>query len=1189
MDSRPIKYSDLISPDNSIDQLIAKLEQLGSTFTSSIANIRQQASGLATSLQQVSGATTQGQQATAQAARETDKLAQAQKQLTFAESENAKELAKLKAQIKETNDITKLTEKLNRSAEGSYNRLSAQYSLNKIRLNQMTQAERENTQAGRQLVKETNQIYQQMKGLQEVTGKYQLNVGNYTNSILAAIGANRGFAGSLMTMTNSTATVSNAMSAAIGSVKAFGSALMGLLANPVFLAIAGVAATGAAFKFWMDYNNGISEATRLTREFLNSNGIEATTEQISAMRSEIQALADVYGKEYKETLEGVDTLMSQFGISAGDAIEIMNKGFAAGADLNGDMISKIKQFAPAFHDAGVSADELVAIISQTRSGIFSDGGLDAITMASKKLRDMSSSTREALQGIGIDADDLQNRLASGQTKMLEAIQEVSKGLTTVSTNSQEAGAVITQVFGRNGVKAGEQQLKALQDIDLELNEVLKVTGEYGKNQMQLVETQKELNKYTEALFGMNGWEEMKQKAEIYSKRALASVLKATVDIANWFIRMYNNSALVRGGVTSIGNAFKITYSIIYNGFKSIVKVIEGVAYALEGIANNSLNQVMKGVGMVQGAWMNMGKEVTTTVTNAFKDAKNNITHGHLNEITIGTTSGDTATIYGDGAGGGAGGSGGTGSGSRGGGGRSGSSNLESQYKKRLEIIRKAQDAELELIQDGFKKQRIAAKYKYNRQIEDLTHQLQTENTLTEQERESINKTILSLQAQLYNEFNRIDREQEKTRLEETKKAIALRLQAVQEGSEEEYRLKLQQVENERKLSLLSNAGSAGDINAVAAARSRELADEYVQAQMAIFDKQQEYAANEFALLKTTEAQKTKFRLEQERARWKKILEINALGNKTLSDEEIANIRNIIKRIDNEIDSVSGGAKDIYEVFGINLSNEQKEAISTSLSYAMEALNTYTNAAIEAANARVEAANKGVDAAQRLLDAEIEARANGYANNVLMAQKELESQKRTQEQAVANQKRAQKQQEAVQTAQQAVSLVTASAKIWADLGFPWAIPALAVMWGSFLYSKIKANQVTKGTEQYGEGTVELLEGGSHASGNDIDLGTKKDGTRRRAEGGEFFAVINKRSSRKFRGIIPDVIQSLNDGTFANKYASAYNAQPVVNVAAVDLGNIGSDVRAIRDNASRRVYVDGQGRTIEINGNVKRITR
>ena len=51
-------------------------------------------------------------------------------------------------------------------------------------------------------------------------------------------------------------------------------------------------------------------------------------------------------------------------------------------------------------------------------------------------------------------------------------------------------------------------------------------------------------------------------------------------------------------------------------------------------------------------------------------------------------------------------------------------------------------------------------------------------------------------------------------------------------------------------------------------------------------------------------------------------------------------------------------------------------------------------------------------------------------------------------------------------------------------------------GEFAASKIKAAQLAKqtggtgGTETYGDGTVELLEGGSHQSGNDIDLGTNR---------------------------------------------------------------------------------------------------
>ena len=121
----------------------------------------------------------------------------------------------------------------------------------------------------------------------------------------------------------------------------------------------------------------------------------------------------------------------------------------------------------------------------------------------------------------------------------------------------------------------------------------------------------------------------------------------------------------------------------------------------------------------------------------------------------------------------------------------------------------------------------------------------------------------------------------------------------------------------------------------------------------------------------------------------------------------------------------------------------------------------------------------------------------------------------------------------------------------------------------------------GTETYGEGTVELLQGGSHQSGNDIDLGQKPDGTRRRAEGGEFFAVINKRNSRRFRRYIPDVINSMNNGTFAHKYLNAYKGADLISIGAgsgADLSKLERDVNAIKKQGERRTYLDKDGRII-----------
>ena len=106
--NNPIKYSDLVSPDNSITDLIKQLDELSDTYTNALKNIRAEAIQLAAVLQKVSGATEDGRNTTKKAADDAERLARAQRDLAFAESENAKKLAELKLAQQEANQINKL-------------------------------------------------------------------------------------------------------------------------------------------------------------------------------------------------------------------------------------------------------------------------------------------------------------------------------------------------------------------------------------------------------------------------------------------------------------------------------------------------------------------------------------------------------------------------------------------------------------------------------------------------------------------------------------------------------------------------------------------------------------------------------------------------------------------------------------------------------------------------------------------------------------------------------------------------------------------------------------------------------------------------------------------------------------------------------------------------------------------------
>lgn len=1208
--NNPIKYSDLISPDNSITDLIKQLDELSDTYTNALKNIKAEAIQLAEILKKVSGATEDGRKTTKKAADDAERLARAQRDLAFAESENAKKLAELKLAQQEANQINKLIVKINQSAEGSYNRLSAQYSLNKIYLNNMTKAERENTEEGRKLVAQTKEIYEEMKRLQEATGKFQLNVGNYTeasDAIIAygdklkeTLGLNSAFGESLLALGRGGAE-SKAVFTAIGDgAKALGKTLLGLLSNPVFLAIAGIAAAGAAFKWWYDYNAGLVEATRLTQQFTGKSG-----DDLKAFRNEVQAVADSFNADFRETLIATNALSKQFGISANEALQLVKDGFLAGGDANGEFLDTLKEYPAYFKEAGISADQFVAIVTQTnKMGIFSDKGVDAIKEANLRLREMTTATAAALDGIGISSEQVQKDLQTGTKTTFDVIQDVSAKLAKLPDNAATVGAAIADIFGGPGEDAGLQYLRTLKDISTNMDEVKGKAGVLAQLQEEQLQSQIELQNALSGLFDatVGNFETLTTQAKVFVNQGLTAIIKGVIDVVNYLIELYNESVLIRAIWNGIVAGFKTTFDTLGNLFGFFIDIVKATGTALKGAFTLDFDDIKKGLSDYAAAYGNLVKAQVKDITQNFKEGLDDM-QKKIKPITIPVSVGDTQAQIGNSpvttnspkidttkkdkeA-------------------ENAAKKVEEAYKKNLKATRKLQDAQLQLETDEWAKRRQQTQYQYSRQIEDLQYQLQTEKDLNETGRQAINATITALEQQQTEALLKIEQARQLQELALQKESIELRLQAVKEGSEQEKQLRMQLLENERQTALLQNQQKptgqqqdAAAINASFDAKGAGIADEYLQAQLQIFDQQQALAQSEFDLLRNSEARKTQFRLQAEKERLQKVLELNQQAANKLSDVEVQTIQNTIKKIDQEIEQSKGEERgtDIYGLFGLNLDDDQKEAINTSMQYALDALNTFTAARVAAADAAVEQADKEVSAAQSALDAELEARANGYANNVVQAQKELDLAKKNQEKALKEQQKAQKQQAAIQTLQQIGNMVTATALIWSQLGFPFAIPAIAVMWASFAASKIKAAQLAKqtggtgGTETYGDGTVELLEGGSHQSGNDIDLGTKPDGTRRRAEGGEFFAVINKRSSRRFRKIIPDVINSLNNGTFAHKYLKSYSDGDglTLNVTgqSPDLRNLSDDVREIKEQNRRRVYVDGDGNTIESYKNLKR---
>lgn len=1156
--NNPIKYSDLVSPDDSITKLINQLDQLSDAYMNTLKNIKSEAITVKAALEGVSGATENGRKTIRGASNDTDKLTRAARDLAFAESENAKRLAELKQAQKEANELNKLTTRLNQSAEGSYNRLSAQYSINKIYLNNMTVEEREATAEGRKLVEETKAIYDEMKRLQEATGKTSLNVGNYSD-------AAKGLTTQIENQTKQLALLRLEGKQGTAEYQQL-SKETAILRDAV--------------------KDATAEITRMASDTSNLDAVLSFAAGASGGFSAFTGAMELFGSESEEVQEAQKKLQAAIAITTGvqaiqNAVQKQSAIMLGISRLQMAALSKAQVYNRLVTMQGTKAT-LAATIAQKAFNLIAAANpyvllaLALVTVVGALVLFASNTDKSAKN---------QQKLNEAQKVWLDYLETEATEMNRVSN---ERVAQLNREL--NIAKARNASLSETRKIEDEiLSERTKAhnksVGFYGQELNDLEANRAKLKQLNDMLVQLNNAKARGDKKVYIDVDLDGKIDKVKVDEA---------IDAVQGQIDNTGRAVDIAVNLKTEGAdldaerkiqaaqranenrnaaKAETDILRKAEDARIALIKNSFDQQRaqrQAANSRAIADIQLQLRTETNLTVKARKALNDQIVLLREQLAV-----DMVDI------------------------------ANQQRAAELSAQRATQDAQIALMAEGAEKQREQLRVEYERQIQDINTRLETERGLTEtQVAELLNQQLL-LQQQYAKSLGELNDQITIDQMQAAADRTQLQLDAAREGSQEEINLRIQLLQQQRAIELAQNRQlaedvrqSEADINAKYDAEVLKQTTELNQQRaLMLFDQTQALEASEFDLIRNSEERKTRFRLAQEKARLQKILELNKAAGVKMTDAEVKTIENTIAKIDQEIEKSKGDERgnDIYGLFGLNLDDDQKEAISTSVNFAIEQLNSFLDAKVQAADAAVSAADKEVDASQRRLDAELEARANGYANNVAMAQKELDQAKKNQEKALKEQQKAQKAQAAIQTIQQIGNLVTASALIWSQLGFPFAIPAIAVMWGSFAASKIKAAQLSKtanagGSESYGDGTVELLGGGSHQSGDDVDLGTKPNGTRRRAEGGEFFAVINKRNSRRFRRLIPDVINSLNRGTFPQKYLNAYNTDGVnVRVQqnnAPDLRDLKDDVREIKEQNRRRRYVDGNGNVIEVYKNLTR---
>jgi hypothetical protein len=205
----------------------------------------------------------------------------------------------------------------------------------------------------------------------------------------------------------------------------------------------------------------------------------AVDQQLNTYASRISAIAVTFQKETDEVTNAANALSKQLGIDFAQSLDLIEKGFLAGADRSGDFLSQIKEYPTFFREAGLSGEQFISLISQqVQEGVFSDKGVDLIKEFTLRIRELTPATQKALEGIGITSEEI-GRIID-EDGIGGAFTTVQEKLRQIEDTAPETGAALADIFGGPGEDAGVQFIENLQLTDDALEQLINRGGEYTR-------------------------------------------------------------------------------------------------------------------------------------------------------------------------------------------------------------------------------------------------------------------------------------------------------------------------------------------------------------------------------------------------------------------------------------------------------------------------------------------------------------------------------------------------------------------------------------------------------------------------------------------------------------------------------------------------------------------------------------
>ena len=173
------------------------------------------------------------------------------------------------------------------------------------------------------------------------------------------------------------------------------------------------------------------------------------------------AIRDAFEVDVADSASAASTLMEKFGLSGQEAMDFITFGMQKGLNASGDFLDTIGEYSGQFLDMGFSAEDFFSILSSGQQGgvLGTDKIADAIKELNIRLSEGSSSTAAAFGQLGLNFEDIQANVASGEGEWSDYFYQITSGLDQIADPMARQQAAVA-LFGAGAEDLGSSLTSA---------------------------------------------------------------------------------------------------------------------------------------------------------------------------------------------------------------------------------------------------------------------------------------------------------------------------------------------------------------------------------------------------------------------------------------------------------------------------------------------------------------------------------------------------------------------------------------------------------------------------------------------------------------------------------------------------------------------------------------------------------